>query len=76
MILGEGYGNSVVYRGEEELKNDDSLTEFEGCQLCLVKIDGVDGLPASCTTEVSDGMVVQTNTEEIQQKRRENLKLF
>jgi len=67
---------SVVYRGEEELKNDNSLTEFEGCQLCLVKIEGVDDLPTSCTTEVSDGMVVQTNTEEIQQKRRENLKII
>jgi formate dehydrogenase (NADP+) alpha subunit len=65
---------SVVYRGEEELKNDDSLTEFEGCQLCLVKIEGMDDLATSCTTEVSDGMVVQTNTEEIQQKRKENLK--
>jgi len=67
---------SVVYRGEEELKNDNSLTEFEGCQLCLVKIEGANDLPTSCTTEVSDGMVVQTNTDEIQQKRRENLKII
>ena len=29
---------SVVYRGEDELKNDNSLNEYEGCQLCLVKI--------------------------------------
>jgi formate dehydrogenase alpha subunit len=65
---------SVVYRGENELKNDNSLTEYEGCQLCLVKVKGVNDLATSCTTEVSDGMVVQTNTEEIQQKRRENLK--
>ena len=67
---------SVVFRGEEELKNDNSLTEYEGCQLCLVKIEGVNELATSCTTEVSDGMVVQTNTEEIQQKRRENLKII
>jgi len=67
---------SVVYRGEDELKNDNSLTEYEGCQLCLVKIEGVNDLATSCTTEVSDGMVVQTNTEEIQQKRRENLKFI
>jgi formate dehydrogenase alpha subunit len=67
---------SVVYRGEDELKNDNSLTEYEGCQLCLVKIEGVNDLATSCTTEVSDGMVVQTNTEEIQQKRRENLKII
>ena len=67
---------SVVYRGEDELKNDNSLTEYEGCQLCLVKVEGVNDLATSCTTEVSDGMVVQTNTEEIQQKRRENLKII
>jgi len=67
---------SVVYRGEDELKNDNSLTEYEGCQLCLVKVEGVSDLATSCTTEVSDGMVVQTNTEEIQQKRRENLKII
>jgi formate dehydrogenase alpha subunit len=67
---------SVVYRGENELKNDNSLTEYEGCQLCLVKVEGVNDLATSCTTEVSDGMVVQTNTEEIQQKRRENLKII
>ena len=67
---------SVVYRGEDELKNDNSLTEYDGCQLCLVKVEGVNDLATSCTTEVSDGMVVQTNTEEIQQKRRENLKII
>jgi formate dehydrogenase alpha subunit len=67
---------SVVYRGEDELKNDNSLTEYEGCQLCLVKVEGLNDLATSCTTEVSDGMVVQTNTEEIQQKRRENLKII
>jgi len=67
---------SVVYRGEDELKNDNSLTEYEGCQLCLVKVEGVNDLATSCTTEVSDGMIVQTNTEEIQQKRRENLKII
>jgi len=64
----------VVYRGKEELKNDSSLTEFEGCQLCLVKIEGMDDLPTSCTTEVTEGMVVHTNTPEISQKRREKLR--
>lgn len=64
----------IVYRGSQELKNDGSATEYEGCQLCLVKIDGVDELVTSCTTEVTDGMVVHTNTPEIQQKRRDNLK--
>jgi formate dehydrogenase alpha subunit len=66
----------VVYRGSEAIENDNSLTEYGGCQLCLVKVDGVDELVASCTTEVADGMVVQTDTPEIQEKRRENLKVI
>jgi predicted molibdopterin-dependent oxidoreductase YjgC len=64
----------VIYRGSEAVHNDSSLTEFEGCQLCLVKVAGVNDLVTACTTEVADGMVVQTNTPEIQEKRRENLK--
>ncbi len=63
----------AVYRGKEEVKNDNSSSEYEGCQLCLVKIEGKDDLPTACTTEVGEGMVVQTNTPEIQQKRRGNL---
>jgi len=66
----------AVYRGNEELRNDNSVTEFEGCQLCLVKIEGVDDLPTACTIEAGEGMVVQTNTPEIQEKRRENLKII
>jgi len=64
----------VVYRGKEKFKNDKSTNEFEGCQLCLVQIEGMEDLPTACTTEVTEGMVVHTNTPEIQQKRRENLK--
>jgi len=64
----------AVYRGSEEVKNDNSSTEFEGCQLCLVNIEGLDGLATACTTEVIEGMVVYTTTPEIQEKRRENLK--
>jgi formate dehydrogenase alpha subunit len=63
-----------VFRGNEEITNDNSSTEYEGCQLCLVKVEGVDDLVTACTTEVADGMVVHTNTPEIQEKRRENLK--
>ncbi|MBW2310834.1 MAG: formate dehydrogenase subunit alpha [Deltaproteobacteria bacterium] len=64
----------AVFRGTEEITNDSATTEYDGCQLCLVKIDGIDELATSCTTEVTEGMVVHTNTPEIQEKRRENLK--
>jgi len=68
--------DAFVYRGMELIKNDNSLKEFEGCQLCVVEIDGVDGLPTACTTEVTEGMVVHTNTPQVQETRRDSLKLI
>ena len=65
-----------VYRGTELIKNDNSAKEFEGCQLCIVEIEGVDGLPTACTTEVTEGMVVHTSTPQVEQKRRDNLTLI
>jgi len=65
--------DEVIYRGTEAYKNDNSAEEVEGCQLCLVEIEGMDGLSNACTTDVTEGMVVQTNTPQIQEKRRENL---
>ena len=65
-----------VYRGTELVKNDNSTKEFHGCQLCIVKIEGRNGLPSACTTEVAEGMVVHTNTPQVQQKRRDNLRLI
>jgi NADH-quinone oxidoreductase subunit G len=33
------------------------------CRMCLVEVDGIRGLPAACTTTVTDGMVVHTQSE-------------
>ncbi len=68
--------DEFVYRGTEQIKNDNSATEFEGCQLCVIEIEGRDGLPTACTTEVAEDMVVHTNTPQVQQKQRDNLKLI
>ncbi len=62
----------VLYRGPEAIKAD-STKEYQGCQLCLVQIEGQDGFPTACTTPVSQGLVVHTNTPEIQELRRDNL---
>ncbi len=34
------------------------------CRMCLVKVEGMPKLAPSCATPVTDGMVVETNTEE------------
>ena len=72
----EAKPNEFIYRGTELIKNDNSLKKFEGCQLCVVEIEGMEGLPTACTTEVTEGMVVHTNTPQVQEKRRDNLELI
>lgn len=63
-----------IYRGGELIQGRDSNPNgFEGCQLCVVEIEGVEGFVTACDTPVASGMVVQTNTAQVQRVRRENL---
>jgi formate dehydrogenase major subunit len=43
----------------------DSLEAFGSCRMCLVEIDGMRGYPASCTTPVTEGMSVHTQTPKL-----------
>ena len=52
------------------LCHDPHLEPYGACRLCIVKIDGLRGLPTSCTTPVEEGMVVTTEDEEITRIRR------
>jgi formate dehydrogenase major subunit len=54
----------------------DSLESFGSCRLCLVEIDGVRGTPASCTTPVTPGMVVHTQTPRLQALRKGVMELY
>ena len=40
------------------------------CRMCIVEIEGRRGFATSCITKVENGMVVHTNTPEIQESRR------
>ena len=53
----------------------DSLKAFGSCRMCLVEVDGAKGVPASCTTPCSDGMVVSTQTETVRELRRNVMEL-
>ena len=46
------------------------------CRLCLVHIDGVTHPVTACNTPISDGMVIYTNTPELEQSRHTNLRLL
>ncbi|HWK73175.1 MAG TPA: formate dehydrogenase subunit alpha [Povalibacter sp.] len=53
-----------------------SLKAFGSCRLCLVEIEGRKGYPASCTTEVAEGMKIRTRTEKLDQLRRGVMELY
>ncbi len=51
----------------------DGLPPYAGCRTCAVEVEGMRGLPLSCTTNVMDGMVVRTDTPEVTEMRQEVL---
>jgi formate dehydrogenase major subunit len=54
----------------------DSLDAFGSCRLCLVEIEGRKGYPASCTTLVSEGMQVRTQSRKLAELRRGVMELY
>jgi len=54
----------------------DSLDAFGSCRVCLVEIEGRKGYPASCTTQVEEGMVVNTKSERLDGLRRNVVELY
>jgi formate dehydrogenase major subunit len=54
----------------------EQLEAFGSCRLCLVQIEGMKGLPASCTTVVSQGMKVSTQNKRIAEVRRGVMELY
>jgi len=52
------------------------LSPFGGCRMCIVEVDGLRGLPTSCTTPVQDGMVIRTHTAQLQAVRGVTLGLI
>ena len=54
----------------------DSIEPFGSCRLCLVQIEGRRGTPASCTTPVSEGMVVCTQNDRLAALRKGVMELY
>ena len=53
-----------------------ALPPFGACRMCIVEVEGLRGFPTSCTTPAAEGMVVATNTPELQRLRRNILGLI
>jgi len=54
----------------------DNLKAFGSCRVCLVEIEGRRGYPASCTTEVAEGMKIRTESEKLTQLRKGVVELY
>ena len=54
----------------------DQLDAFGSCRMCLVQIEGMKGLPASCTTPVAQGMKVTTQNKQLADVRRGVMELY
>ena len=54
----------------------DTLKAFGSCRLCLVEIEGRKGYPASCTTQVAEGMKIRTQSDKLTQLRRNVMDLY
>lgn len=54
---------------------DPRLEAFGGCRLCVVRVKGLRGPVASCTTQAVDEMVVETHDEEIEALRKTLLEM-
>lgn len=66
----------VIKRAGFEISNLcylDGLPPYAGCRTCAVEVEGMRGLPLSCTTTVMDGMVVRTDTDAVTEMRQEVL---
>lgn len=47
------------------------LRPVGACRLCIVEIDGMRGLPTSCTTPAREGMIVHANTDKVRKMRQD-----
>ena len=58
------------------LCHDPDLEPYGACRLCVVEIEGMRGLPTACTTPATDGMVVRTETPQVNRVRRTTIELL
>ena len=48
----------------------EGVHKFGSCRICVVELEGLKNLQASCITPVSEGMVIQTNSKRVRSARK------
>ena len=75
-------GNSILDASLEagiyipHLCHHPDLSPIGACRLCIVEVEGLEGLPTSCTTPVESGMIVKTKNEKLDHMRKLALELM
>ena len=54
----------------------DRLPATGACRMCVVEVEGARALVTSCTTPVSEGMVIHTNSDRVRRARRMVIELL
>ncbi len=52
------------------------VNEIGACRVCLVEVEGVEKLVASCNNPLREGMVIHTNSPRVRRSRRTNVELL
>ncbi len=52
------------------------INEIAACRVCIVEIEGIDRLVASCNNSVREGMKVHTNSPKVREARKTNVELI
>ncbi len=52
------------------------VNDIGACRVCLVEVEGTEQLVASCNNEVTEGMVIHTNSPKVRSARKTNVELL
>lgn len=75
-------GTSIIQAAQQagvripQLCHLEGLTPVGACRLCLVEVEGMNKLLPACVTEVWEGMVIHTQTTQLQEYRRMTVELI
>ncbi|WMJ90114.1 FAD-dependent oxidoreductase [Anaerocolumna sp. MB42-C2] len=53
-----------------------NLSELGSCRMCIVEVEGEQGIVTSCTLKAKDGMKIRTNSQEITRLRKLAMELL
>ena len=58
------------------LCHDPRLKPFSSCFVCVVEVEGMNGMQPSCSTEIKEGMKIRTDNENVRTSRKTALDLL